>query len=309
MKIVVICGGTSSEKKNSAENAKAVCESLIRLGHEAETMNYDRDMLRRLTETPPDLVFLCVQGKYHGDGALQAILDFVQIPYTGSGTEAASIINDKILCKILFEKYGHRTAEWFSLSGHEYREGSVDLGQIGYPFVAKAPTQGASFGIGLVRGPESTDNVNTAFAFDDPILCEKFLEGKAYSVGVLEEGENLIALPCIEMKDQRIDRSDGLILLTDKFSYGVPELEDSTIREMQDTAKAVFREVGAHDYARIDFMTDIASSRPYVLEINAVPGLNPRESFLPIEAEMAGMEYDKLIEHIILNTEKRYGLC
>ena len=309
MNIAVIYGGTSSEKAFSEKNAHAVYESLIRSGHSARMINYDRDMLRTLMDEPPELVFLCVQGKYHGDGTLQAILDFLHIPYTGSQTAAASVINDKIICKMIFDKYGHSTADWFSLSKREYDSGTADLGQIGYPFVAKAPTQGLSFGIGLVKSPESHDKVNVAFEYDDPILCESFIDGRAYTVGVLEDGDELIALPCIEMRDRRIDRSDGLILMNGDASAEIPDLDGSVIAEMQDMAKAVFREVGAHDYARIDFMTDDSTGQVYILEINAVPGLNPDESFLPVEAEIAGMEYDELIKHIIHSAERRYGLC
>jgi len=309
MKIAVIYGGTSSEKEFSKENAQGVCDSLIRLGHEAEMMNYDVDMLQKLTSDPPEMVFLCVQGKYHGDGTLQAILDFLHIPYTGSPTAAASVINDKILCKVLFDKYSHRTPKWFRLSKREYEDKTADMAQIGYPFVAKAPTQGASFGIGLVKGPESWDNVNIAFAFDDPILCEGFVDGSAYTVGVLEDGDELIAMPCIEMRDRRIDKSDGLVLMSGEFSAENCELDSAVIEDMQTMAKAVFREIGAHDYARIDFMTDNETGLANVIEINAVPGLKPNSSFLPIEAERMGMTYDELIEHILRNAERRYGIC
>ena len=309
MNIAIIYGGSSSERKCSEANAHAVCESLLRMNHAVEMIHYDKDMLRKLTDSPPELVFLCVQGKHHGDGTLQAILDFLGIPYTGSGAAAAALINDKILCKMVFDRYGRPTPDWFSLTKREYESGSADIGRIGYPFVAKAPTQGMSFGIALVKGSDTADNVYTAFEFDDPILCESFIDGKACTVGVLEEGEKLTALPCLEMQDKRIDRSDEFMLMYGDCSIELCTLESSVIEDMQNTAKAVFRETGAHDYARIDFMVDASTGAFYVLEINAVPGLKPEESFLPVAAHMAGIEYDELIERIILNAKRRYGLC
>ena len=105
-KIAVIHGGTSSEADISTQNAHYIAQALERLGCTVLDVPYDRAMYRTLLEEAPDGAFLCVQGKGHGDGTLQGILDHLGIPYTGSGREAATVINNKILCQTLFRLAG-----------------------------------------------------------------------------------------------------------------------------------------------------------------------------------------------------------
>ena len=309
MRIGIINGGTSSEKLFSQANARAVCASLNAGGHEAELIDYDENMLLRLIENPPDMAFICVQGKYHGDGTAQAILDFLHIPYIGSPAAAASLINDKILCKILFDACGIATPPWQKLSRREYESGSFDFGKTGYPFVAKAPSQGASVGIALVKDESELNNIEVALEYDDPILAEAYVDGRAYTVGVIEKDGELLALPVVEMMDRRIDRNDGLQLMIGDYSGRAAELEEWQAEDMKRMALEIFRQTGAKDYARIDFMVENGSGKVYAIEINAVPGLAREGSFLPMEAELMGIAYDELIESIVLNAGRRNGLC
>lgn len=309
MRIGIINGGTSSEKRFSQANARAVCASLCAGGYEAELIDYDENMLLRLIKNPPELAFVCVQGKYHGDGTAQAILDFLHIPYVGSPAAAASLINDKLLCKLLFDACGIDTPAWYKLSRREYEDRSVDFGKIGYPFVAKAPSQGASVGIALVKNENELENIETAFEYDDPILAEAYIDGGAYTVGVTEKDGELLALPVVEMMDRRIDRKDGLQLMTGDYSGRAAELDGRQLEEMKQMALEIFRQTGARDYARIDFMVENGSGKVYAIEINAVPGLAREGSFLPMEAELMGISYDEFIESIVLNAGRRNGLC
>jgi D-alanine-D-alanine ligase-like ATP-grasp enzyme len=119
--IAIIHGGTSSESGISTSNAQFVEAALRHLGYPAENVHYDGAMIDRLRSLAPRGVFLCVQGKGHGDGTLQATLDFLGLPYTGSRTLGAAIINDKIVCKELFQYAGVRTPAWQVLSRADYK--------------------------------------------------------------------------------------------------------------------------------------------------------------------------------------------
>lgn len=304
MRVGIVYGGTSSEAEASEKNAEAIEEALRTKGYDVLMLEYGSDMIRRITDNAVDIVYLCVQGKYHGDGTLQAMLDHEGIPYTGSKTQAAMLINNKILCKFLFDYYHIPTPKWRILRKEEYEQKSFDYDEIGFPFVGKAPTQGGSFGIELIRGPEDLKKLESVFAYDDPILLEEFTDGGFYTVGLLERNAKLTTLPCVEgvetLAGARCDRQGELILFTGEYGIAEAKLPENCIREMERLSKQIFELVHAKDVARVDFMVSRKTQKPYVLEINAVPGLK-QGSLLPKAAIAAGMRYDDLIEGILLS--------
>lgn len=302
MTVGIVYGGTSSEAGASGKNAAAVAEVLKAKGYGVCMLEYGRNMIETLRKSKVDIVYLCVQGKYHGDGTLQAMLDHEGIPYTGSKTRAAMLINDKILCKLLFDHYGIPTPKWMILRKEQYQRLELDFHGIGYPFVAKAPTQGGSFGIELIRSPEELPKLEAVFSYDDPILIEEFIDGGFFTVGLFEKEGRLITLKCVEgvelVSGQRTQKERGITLFTGEYGVCPPELGKTVLEEMERTAERIFRITGARDVARVDYM--VRRGKPLVLEINAVPGLK-RESLMPREAEYSGILYEDMIEDILLS--------
>ena len=167
--------------------------------------------------------------------------------------------------------------------------------------MAKAPTQGGSFGIELIRDEDDIPLMRNVFEFDDPILLEDYIDGGFYTVGLYESKGKLITLPVVEGLDLEPERertSGGLISFTGKYSTRRSELDKDLSDEMIKTAQKVFEITGARGYARVDFMVGRPDNKPYVLEINAVPGLK-RSSLMPGEAQIAGIEYEDMIEDIL----------
>ena len=304
MRVGIVYGGTSSEAEASKKNAWAIEGVLRSRGYDVCMLEYGQDMVRRLRDHEIDIVYLCVQGKLHGDGTLQAMLDHEQIPYTGSKSQAAMLINDKILCKLLFDYYHIPTPEWRILHKEQYEQGTFDYNEIGFPFVGKAPTQGGSFGIELIRTPKELDRLKVVFAYDDPILLEKFIDGGFYTVGVLEEDGKLTTLKCVEgietLSGVPVKKKEDITLFTGEYDIAVPQLGEGCLQEMERLAEWIFRLFHAKDVARIDFMVSQKTNKPYVLEINAVPGLK-EGSLLPKAAEYSGLKYGDLIEGILLS--------
>jgi D-alanine--D-alanine ligase len=302
MKVAVIHGGSSTEQEISTLNAHYAAEALSRRGHQVELVFYDRTMIEKLRKAPPDAVFLCVQGKGHGDGTLQAILDFLNIPYTGSRTLAAAIINDKITCKRLFEQEGVRTPPWQVLSLADYQKGAYDFSSIGYPLVAKAPAQGGSFGIELVKSPEDLAKIAAVFTYDDPILIERFIPGSFMTLGLLRREGRLLSFPCIEGISVEHESSAGgdteLITFTGAFTTRLGDLPEPVTREIEDLSRKAFSITAAKGYARTDFIVSREDGLPYMLEINAVPGLKS-SSLFPNGAALCGIDYDDMIEIIL----------
>ncbi len=311
MKLAIVYGGTSSEREASAENAKYIGAALAEQGYEICMVPYEKNLVQTIRGEKADMVYVCVQGKGHGDGTIQAILDQEGIPYTGSDAHAAAMINDKIISKMLFEKIGLQTPEWRMLTEEEYEKGGFDPETFGYPFVAKAPSEGGSFGIALIRSGSDMGRIRDIFAYESPILIERFIPGDFYTVGILERDGKLSALPCVQGVELHgeTENADPNNLKLFTGDYGVKEakLPKDLQEKMKEMAKKAFSVTGARDVARIDFMVACEGLQPYILEINAVPGLKPR-SLLPGAARMAGIPYNDLIEGVLLSAKKRAGV-
>lgn len=309
MKVAVVYGGYSSEREASAENAEHIGAALQKKGCEICMIPYEKDLIATLKEAKADIVYVCVQGKGHGDGTIQAMLEHEGIPFTGSGAHAAALINDKIVSKLLFERMGLPTPRWQILTKEAYKAGSFDAAGFGYPFVAKAPSEGGSFGIALIHNEQELGRIDEIFAYEDPILIEDFIAGDFYTIGILEQDGELRTLPCVQGVElfggsENTD-PDALKVFTGDYTAKGAELPDALLQEMADMAKRIFRGIGARDVARIDLMVSKKEQKPYVLEINAVPGLKPK-SLLPKEAVLAGIPYEELINGILLQAWKRH---
>lgn len=303
MKVAVVYGGYSSEKDASAENAKYIEAALRKKGYDICMIPYEKELVKTLREQQTDIVYVCVQGKEHGDGTIQAILQHEKIPFTGSRAHAAALINDKIVSKLLFEKIGLPTPKWQMLTREEYLSGGFCPEAFGYPFVAKAPSEGGSFGIVLIHSAEELGRIEEVFAYESPILIERFIPGDFYTVGILEQEEGLKPLPCVrgvELRDEKEnDDPDSLKVFTGDYTVRPAKLSKELLDKMTEMSETAFRGIGARGVARIDFMVSKKEQRPYLLEINAVPGLKPK-SLLPGAAAMAGIPYEDLIEGILL---------
>jgi len=300
MNIVIVHGGSSTEQAVSTHNAHCVEASLRRLGHQTEMLFYNTEMIGRLLHARWDLVFVCVQGKGHGDGTLQALLEFLGLPYTGSRAAAAAIINDKIICKELFAQAGIPTPPWAVLRGADYRAGRLSFfrSRPGFPLVAKAPSQGGSFGIELIKTEKDIPLIEKVFAYDDPILLERFVPGTFATVALLEREGALEAFPPATKVSLEAGQAKELVLVDPgRYRFAPCPFAPALLETLRETAKKVFYAARARGYARVDFMVD-RENNPWVLEINAVPGLK-EESLYPYCASLGGLDFDQVVDAIL----------
>jgi D-alanine--D-alanine ligase len=301
MKIAIVHGGTSAERASSTVTAGHVEAALSRLGYQTTMIHYDAAMIERLCALNPDLVWICVQGKGHGDGTVQAVLDFLGFPYTGSRTMGAAVINDKIICKELFRGAGIRTPDWQTISFDEYRSGRFTV-NIGYPFVAKAPTQGYSFGIEMINGPEELPNMESVFAYDDPIFIEKFIPGHNATIGFLAGPETVTVFPPVGHALDGDKENYTLVKAGSPAPVVLRQYPESLAAELRSLAGKVFVLTRAEIYGRLDFRVSCEDGLPYVLEINAVPGLRPTGAYA-CGACLCGIDYDTMMETIVHKSE------
>jgi D-alanine--D-alanine ligase len=294
LKVAVVMGGPSAEREVSIESGTCVMRALATLGHDARSLDFDARFVDAIREIQPDVVFNALHGRGGEDGTIQGVLEWMGIPYTGSGVAACAIAMDKHLTKKLLAAEGLPTPAWdvFDLTG-----GTLPLlpGSLNLPLVAKPRASGSSAGVSIVKTHEAWTKAMIEAAERTPeILAEEFVPGREFSCGVLGEE----ALPVVE-----IVPSDEFYSYDAKYKPGAsrhlvpaPIDHDLTSR-LQTLALSVHRLVGLRDYSRTDFIvTD--HGRPTILEVNALPGMTP-QSLLPDEAHHAGIGYDALVDRLL----------
>jgi D-alanine-D-alanine ligase len=294
MKVAVVMGGPSAEREVSIQSGTGVMRALAALGHDGRSLDFDGRFIEALRAIEPDVVFNALHGRGGEDGTVQGILEWLGVPYTGSGIAPCAIAMDKHLTKKLLAAEGLPTPAWdtFDLTG-----GTLPLlpGSLNLPLVVKPRASGSSAGVVLVRTHEAwTQAMIEASSRTPEVLAEEYVPGREFSCGVLGEE----ALPVVE-----IIASDEFYSYDAKYKPGgsrhlIPApIDDDLTRRLQTLALSVHRLVGLRDYSRTDFIVT-KEGRPTILEVNALPGMTP-QSLLPDEAQHAGISYDALVERLL----------
>jgi D-alanine-D-alanine ligase len=294
VRVAVVMGGPSVEREVSIESGQAVMRALATLGHDAQSLDFDGRFVDALRNIAPDVVFNALHGAGGEDGTIQGILEWLGIPYTGSDVTSCALAMDKHLTKKLLSAEGLPTPAWdtFDLSG-----GTLPMlpGSLNLPIVVKPRSGGSSAGVSIVRTHEEwTKAMINVAPRTTQILAEEFIPGREFSSGVLGEE----ALPLVE-----IIAGDEFYSYDAKYKPGgsrhlVPAPIDGDLTaRLQMLALSVHRMLGLRDYSRTDFIVT-KEGRPYILEINALPGLTPL-SLLPDEAKAAGISFEALIERLV----------
>lgn len=294
-KVAVVMGGSSAEREISIQTGSGVMRALATLGYDAQSLDYDRRFIDAIREIGPEVVFIALHGPGGEDGHVQALLDYIGIPYQGSGVEASALAMDKHITKKLLAAEGLPTAAWdlFDLSG-----GTLPLlpGSLDLPLVIKPRFEGSSAGVAIVKTHEQwTNAMLTAAKTYTQIMAEEYIEGRELTVPILGEE----ALPVIEI----VPNTDEFYTFDAKYSPGgsthiVPaRIDEDLSARLQMLALSAHRLLGLRDYSRTDFIVT-KEGRPQILEINTLPGLTPT-SLLPDACGSLGISYEALIDRLV----------
>ncbi len=301
-KIVVVCGGTSTEAEVSRRTGKAVADALKSKNYNVELLELNpQTFAATIRDKDCAIVFNAVHGRYGEDGLIQGTLDMLKIPYTGSGVLAAALTMDKVATKHFLNSANLSTPK-FAVYREVDRSDDLALAierKFGVPVVIKAAAQGSSIGVSIVERVEDLDAaIDEAFSLGDEILVEEFIAGRELTVAVMGNEDDAEALPVIE-----ITTTTGRYDYTSKYTKGlsthiVPaQIPDEVTSEVQALAVAAFKLCKCAGVARVDMMLS-AENVPYVLEINSVPGMT-ETSLVPDAARAAGIEFPELCEKIL----------
>jgi D-alanine-D-alanine ligase len=257
----------------------------------------------QLQEQGAEFAFNVCHGAFGEDGHLQAILDALQIPYTGSGVLASALSMDKWRCKRLWQAAGLPTTQGILLRQGEALPQSVAAW--GWPLFVKPNCGGSSIGVSRVTSRGELDAaLQMAFTYDKEVLVEAAIAGQEVTVGIID-GE---ALPPIVIQASGTFYDYQAKYLAEDTRYllpsGLGSAEESTLQTL---ALQAFAEIGGQGWGRVDFLLD-AEARPALLEINSVPGMTSH-SLVPMAARAIGWSFPELCRRIVGAAErsKKHG--
>lgn len=291
MHIALLKGGLSAERDVSLTSGAAVEKALLSLGYRVSVVDVGRDVAAILADLRPDAAFNALHGRFGEDGAMQGILEYLQIPYTHSGVLASALAMDKPMAKVVFAGAGLRCAE----GGVFTREQMMQGDPMPRPYVVKPLNEGSSVGVSIVHeGDEPFHGEN--WNFGNEVLVETYIAGREIQVAVLDDK----ALGAIEIKplsgfyDYEAKYTDG------KAIHIMPAPLSSThYEEVCDLAERAHKALGCRGLTRSDFrFNEGGDNQFYILETNTQPGMTPL-SLSPEIAAHVGINFEQLVDRLI----------
>ena len=295
-KVAVLFGGKSAEREVSLDSGNAVLEALVRSGVNAEGFDPQTRSVTELVHY--DRAFIVLHGRGGEDGQIQGVLEWLDLPYTGTGVQGSAIGMDKVKTKQVWQGSELPTAPYRIVSKDSDLQDIVD--SIGLPFILKPVHEGSSIGMSKVERMEDfAAALEKATQHDDVVMAEKWITGREFTIVIL----NGQALPVIRLEppkdvafydyEAKYNRND--------VQYGIPcGLTDAEEKELQALCLRAFQAVGASGWGRIDAMQD-ESGNFWLLEVNTVPGMTSH-SLVPKAANAVGYSFDELCVAILEQT-------
>jgi D-alanine-D-alanine ligase len=291
LKVVVLSGGKSSERKISLLSGKEVLNNINKRKYLAALLVIPKSgnkWVNRLMALKPDVVFIALHGTNGEDGSIQGLLETIGIPYTGAGVLSSALGMDKILFKKVMRE----------------NKIAVPRDVKNPPCFVKPNNQGSSMGASIaLNHKEYVSAVKLAKKYSNDILIEEYLKGTELTCAVVGN-EKPIALPVMEVRPLKSDFFDYDSKYTESGSEEIVPagISKSASRKVQKISIEVYRTIGCRGFGRIDFI--LKNGRPVVLEINTIPGLT-KMSLVPKAAKAAGISYSRLIDTIIAYAIKK----
>jgi D-alanine-D-alanine ligase len=310
LKVLVVGGGLSSEHEVSLKTSKMIIKNLDVGKYDAHLVIIGKDGKWRFGKNKPvdigaaitkisrakfDFVFIALHGVFGEDGRIQALCEWLDIPYDGSGVLASALAMDKQMANVIYSESSLRVPPYVVVD-----EQSVRLAKISFPVVVKPVDGGSSVGISIVKIEKEMSNaLKSAFRESQRVMVQKYIKGKEITCGIIEDNEGRpFALPPTEI----VPRDAVFFDYHAKYATGgsseitparIPSLQ---IKEVQKLAIRAHNALGCRGMSRSDFI--LSKGKFYILETNTIPGMTDA-SLLPKAAAAGGISFPALLDMII----------
>ncbi len=292
-KVAVLMGGKSAEREVSLKSGQAVTVALQSQGIDATGLDVKSLEDIQAVAQHYDRAFIALHGRWGEDGVVQAILEDLGVPYTGSGMAASAVAMDKLRTKWMWLGAGLPTPKFVWVSEREPLD--IESFSISFPVIVKPSHEGSSIGMRkVINKTELVEAVAFAQQYDSEILIEQWITGREYTVGVLSNK----TLPLIELETTHDFYDFAAKYQSNETQYICPcELDSVTRQKIESLVLQAFHIVGAKGWGRVDLMLDEAG-QPWLIELNTVPGMTDH-SLVPMAAKVAGLTFEQLVVEIL----------
>ena len=292
-KVAVLMGGTSAEREISLISGKAILSALLRCGVDAHGVDVGDNPILQLKNENFKTAFNILHGRGGEDGVMQQTLESLGIAYAGSGVTASKLSMDKIKTKQILHDIGIPTLPWVQIKN----KNDLKLAQekFGFPLCIKPACEGSSNGITKVTAEKQLlPAYRDALKFDTKIMAEPWVEGREFTVSILENQ----ALPVIEICPAKGFYNYDAKYKTHDTIYNCPcDINNREKKLLQDLAIKAFIAVGCEHWGRVDFLQD-AQGKFWFAEVNTLPGMT-ETSLVPKAAFAVGIDFDELVLRIL----------
>lgn len=296
-KVAVLLGGTSAEREVSLNSGAAVLAGLREAGVDAHPVDPKSYAITQLKADGYNKVFIALHGRGGEDGTLQGVLEFLGLPYTGSGVMASALTMDKLRTKLLWQGADLPVSPYVALNKQQLAQVDVAdiIQRLGLPLIVKPSNEGSSVGMSKVNvAEELLPALEEAFKHDTSVLVEKWLSGPEFTVAIL--GNEV--LPSIRIQPAGVFYDYQAKYLSDETEYFCPSgLSDEKEAQIRALALDAYKAVGCQGWGRVDVMMD-SDNQLYLLEVNTAPGMTTH-SLVPMAARQSGLSFSQLVVKIL----------
>ena len=295
-RVAVVMGGTAAEREISLRSGAAVFQALKQQGVDVVAVDVTGNLIEALINIKVDRVFNIIHGRGGEDGVLQAVLEVLGIPYTGSGVLASALAMDKLRTKLCWQGYGLITPRWFLLKNDSDVNACIE--NLGFPVIVKPAQEGSSIGMSKANNREELIRaLQIAADYDCDVYAEAWVTGKEYTVAVLDG----VALPVIRLETPNAFYDYEAKYQATTTQYHCPcGLDDAQEKILQELAVTACEVIGIKGWARVDVFID-AKGQYQLIEVNTVPGMTDH-SLVPMAAKQAGIDFENLVWRILATT-------
>ncbi|MEX0623259.1 D-alanine--D-alanine ligase [Saccharospirillum sp.] len=294
-RVGVVYGGLSAERDVALGSGRTVIRALNEAGYQVAEHDVTgrAALINWLQTTELDVVFPVLHGRGGEDGTLQGLLEWLGIPYVGSGVLASALAMDKLRSKWVFGSAQIATPPFAVVRSAE--ECAALANQLEYPVMVKPVHEGSSIGMSRVEDASGlSEACALAFRFDTEVMIEQFVMGKEYTVAVIGDQ----ALPVIGLQPASGFYDYNAKYISDDTQYALPSgLSEAMEAEVQALSIKAFQALGCQGWGRVDLMMDSAG-QPFVLEVNTIPGMTDH-SLVPKASVAHGWPLPKLMHRIL----------
>jgi D-alanine-D-alanine ligase len=295
-RVAVLYGGDSAEREVSLNSGKAIFNALQKNAIDAVLIDAVDDLVEKIKQAKPDRIFIALHGAGGEDGRVQALLEFLNLPFTGSGVQSSALAMDKWFSKQIFTVSGIPTPAYRLLT--DETDMSEVVSDLGEALMIKPAHEGSSIGMSkTAKADELIPAYKKAAQYDSCVFAEQVVVGQEFTVAIID-GQ---ALPVIKLETDHLFYDYEAKYISNDTRYICPcGLSVEKEKELQDLAVKTFSALGCEGWGRVDFMCD-ENFNFYALEVNTVPGMTDH-SLVPMAAKQTGMEFDDLVVKILSQT-------